>query len=585
MQGPPAPTRDDEASIPTEHVRNGPQLSAARRRFTKRALPWNLVSRKLNLVVSPPQDEDIRETKRPRLETPISAATPEVAVALPAAAAAAPGQTLHSSIEQASVRARAGRWTAVEDIKLKDAVQMHGGKGWNAVAASVPGRAGRQCSDRWHNSLDPSINLGNGRTGKWTAVEDSKLKAAVQIHAGKGGWNAVAALLPGRSKVQCRSRWYNALDPSIEQASVRADNWTADEDSKLKAALQTHGGRGWNVVAASVPGRTQEQCRNRWHYAEQMTRKRKEDDELPSLQDGDIQEMKRTRPFPTSTDEDTTKNTSYDNVVALRAAAAAAHAAHAHAAYAAHAAAHAAASARAAYTHAAIDPTTAPAGKWTADDDKKLRDAVRTHGCNYWVEITALFPGRTKRQCSRRWHGKLDSQIDPTTARVGRWTADEDKKLKDAVLTHGANNWKAIAALVLGRTREQCRNRWCATLDSNIDPTTARAGKWTVDEDKTLRDAVVSCGGKNWELIAALVLGRTKVQCRNRWCGTLVSKMDPTTARLGTWTVDEDTKLRDAVLSHGGKNWELINALVPGRSLSQCYNRWRKCLDPDRMTG
>jgi hypothetical protein len=45
----------------------------------------------------------------------------------------------------------------------------------------------------------------------------------------------------------------------------------------------------------------------------------------------------------------------------------------------------------------------------------------------------------------------------------------------------------------------------------NIDPMTARfgLGKWTADKDKTLRDAEVSRGGKNWELIAALVPGRT----------------------------------------------------------------------------
>jgi hypothetical protein len=38
-------------------------------------------------------------------------------------------------------------------------------------------------------------------------------------------------------------------------------------------------------------------------------------------------------------------------------------------------------------------------------------------------------------------------------ARTGKWAEDEDIKLKDAVETHGGNNWGAIAALVPGRTK------------------------------------------------------------------------------------------------------------------------------------
>jgi hypothetical protein len=35
--------------------------------------------------------------------------------------------------------------------------------------------------------LDPNIDEANGRTGKWTVDEDSKLKRAVQSHGGKNG--------------------------------------------------------------------------------------------------------------------------------------------------------------------------------------------------------------------------------------------------------------------------------------------------------------------------------------------------------------------------------------------------------------
>jgi hypothetical protein len=44
-------------------------------------------------------------------------------------------------------------------------------------------------------------------------------------------------------------------------------SWTPDEDSKLKDAVQTHGGNKWAEIAAPVPNRTREQCWSRWHNA------------------------------------------------------------------------------------------------------------------------------------------------------------------------------------------------------------------------------------------------------------------------------------------------------------------------------
>jgi hypothetical protein len=220
-----------------------------------------------------------------------------------------------------------------------------------------------------------------------------------------------------------------------------------------------------------------------------------------------------------------------------------------------------------------IDRANERKGKWTAGEDSELKDAVQTHGGKNWETIAALVPGRTTIQCRSRWHAILDTNIDPTTARAGKWTADEDKKLKDAVLTHGGENWETIAALVPGRAKRQCSSRWQTILDTNIDPTTARTGKWTTDEDKKLNDAVMTHGGKDWAAIAAWVPGRTKLQCRNRW--------KEASGRTGKWTADEDKKLKDAVLTHGGESWAAIAALVPGRAKRQCMDRWIINLKPN----
>jgi hypothetical protein len=163
------------------------------------------------------------------------------------------------SAKQVDARANA----AVEDSKLKDAVQTHGGKNWGAISALVPGRTKLQCYNRWKDVLDPSIALTGGSKGQWAEDEDSKLKDAVQTHGGKD-WATIAALVPGRTQKQCVGRWRDVLDPKIDRANGRNGNWAEDEDVKLKEAVQMNGGKNWSAVAALVLGRTTKQCCDRW---------------------------------------------------------------------------------------------------------------------------------------------------------------------------------------------------------------------------------------------------------------------------------------------------------------------------------
>jgi hypothetical protein len=466
MQDPSTPTEVDEAeaSIPTEHGRDGPNTNlnctfTVRQKAEKRTFPWKLTADEIQLASPRPRDEDedeeIRETKRPRLEEPLHTSTDEgttentqhtTTVALPPPDTAAVDHADSGSVmdmyPKLGTTGAIRCWTPEEHAKLTNAVTKTPKKkcgkelniDWVTVAALVPGRTKKQCSHRWHNKLVANIDPTTARTGKWTADEDKKLKGGVREHGTKN-WKKLAALVPSRTKSQCCKRWHDTLGSNIHPATARTGKWTADEDKKLKDGVREHGTKNWKAIAALVPGRTNNQCRMRWH-------------------DASVSNM---------------------------------------------------------------DPATARTGKWTADEDKTLKDAVREHGAKNWKTIAVLVTGRSKVQCSKRWHDALVSNIDPTTARTGKWTADEDKKLKDWVREHGTKNWKKLAALVSGRTKSQCHNRWCDTLEANLDPTTARAGKWTADDDKKLKDAVREHGAKNWVTIATLVSGRTKKQCHKRW--------------------------------------------------------------------
>jgi hypothetical protein len=55
------------------------------------------------------------------------------------------------------------KWVEDEDIKLNDAVQTHGDNNWVAVAALVPGRTKKQCYSRWHEECLGSQH----RPGEW----------------------------------------------------------------------------------------------------------------------------------------------------------------------------------------------------------------------------------------------------------------------------------------------------------------------------------------------------------------------------------------------------------------------------------
>jgi len=123
-----------------------------------------------------------------------------------------------------------------------------------------------QCMCRWKNVLSPTV-----RKGPWTEEEDALLRelvakafaaeAGISISSssrgggsggGSGGggdgggvgsadkikWREVAEHFDGRLGKQCRERWYNQLDPSINTGP-----WTGPEDERLLKAQAKFGNR------------------------------------------------------------------------------------------------------------------------------------------------------------------------------------------------------------------------------------------------------------------------------------------------------------------------------------------------------
>lgn len=201
---------------------------------------------------------------------------------------------------------------------------------------------------------------------------------------------------------------------------------------------------------------------------------------------------------------------------------------------------------------------------WTILEDKKLLFIVQERGVYNWIDISvALGSHRTPFQCLARYQRSLNPYILNKD-----WTADEDAKLRGAVESFGDNNWQIVASNLEGRTGPQCSNRWRKSLN----PDRRKVGRWSVDEDKCLKVAVMLFGAKNWNKIAQFAPGRTQVQCRERWLNCL----DPS-LNLKAWTEEEDCKLLAAISEHG-YCWSKVATCVPPRTDNQCRRRWKVLL-------
>ncbi|KAL8827909.1 MAG: hypothetical protein Q9191_002898 [Dirinaria sp. TL-2023a] len=147
---------------------------------------------------------------------------------------------------------------------------------------------------------------------------------------------------------------------------------------------------------------------------------------------------------------------------------------------------------------------------WTAREDELLERAVEQAGSDLqsiqWSTIAANVPGRTNKDCRKRYYYKVSATVNK-----GTWTKVEDDRLRAAVQKYGLR-WTRVAAEVGTRSGDQCSKRWNNTLDPAIDQS-----PWSPRDTKTLLRCVEQ-QGHNWSsIVADHFPGRTALSARNQY--------------------------------------------------------------------
>ncbi|KAH9622012.1 hypothetical protein KSS87_007132 [Heliosperma pusillum] len=106
----------------------------------------------------------------------------------------------------------------------------------------------------------PCCDKANVKKGPWSPEEDAKLKSYIEQNGTGGNWIALPQKIGlKRCGKSCRLRWLNYLRPDIRHGGF------TEEEENIICNLYINIGSRWSIIAAQLPGRTDNDIKNYWN--------------------------------------------------------------------------------------------------------------------------------------------------------------------------------------------------------------------------------------------------------------------------------------------------------------------------------